>query len=162
MSLYLISHRGIGEFLLFAMKDWMIDERWIRRDVKGSGRGIIEVISWNLPGRTGENHGKPQSGYLVAGQKTRTENFSDRNLYRWANPLGDMTPPNSDPDSRHKVAVTTLNYEMLYKIKISVQRQCKFYLSTQTTVGYWVPNKNKIRPTTKTDFRKISILRLGP
>jgi hypothetical protein len=29
--------------------------------VQGSGRGQIEVLSWNLPGRTKENYDNPQS-----------------------------------------------------------------------------------------------------
>jgi hypothetical protein len=37
----------------------MTDER-IGKDLEGNGHGIIEVISWNLPGGTEEN-GKPQS-----------------------------------------------------------------------------------------------------
>jgi hypothetical protein len=28
------------------------------KDVEGSGHGIMEVLSWNLPGRAEENHKK--------------------------------------------------------------------------------------------------------
>jgi hypothetical protein len=32
----------------------------IGKDLKGNGRGLIEVLSQNLPGRTKEDNDKPQ------------------------------------------------------------------------------------------------------
>jgi hypothetical protein len=39
----------------------MVDERCVGKDLEGNGRGIIDVISRNLPGETEKNHKKPQS-----------------------------------------------------------------------------------------------------
>jgi hypothetical protein len=39
-----------------------IYERWIGKDLDGSGHGIIEALSRHLPGETGENHESPQYG----------------------------------------------------------------------------------------------------
>jgi hypothetical protein len=37
----------------------MIDEWYIEKELEGSGCGSIEVLSWNFPGATEENHGPP-------------------------------------------------------------------------------------------------------
>jgi hypothetical protein len=35
-----------------------LDQRRNGKDVEGSGRGLIEVVSWNLPGGNPEMHEK--------------------------------------------------------------------------------------------------------
>jgi hypothetical protein len=41
------------------------DDRWMTIWKQGVGRGLIEVLSRNLPMGTEENHGNPQSGYMM-------------------------------------------------------------------------------------------------
>jgi hypothetical protein len=40
----------------------MTDKLYIRKDLEGSGRSIIELLHRNLPGGSEENHGNSQSG----------------------------------------------------------------------------------------------------
>jgi hypothetical protein len=39
----------------------MDNEQWIKKNVKGSGRGLIEVLSRIFHGETEENYAKPHS-----------------------------------------------------------------------------------------------------
>jgi hypothetical protein len=34
-------------------------KRWITRDLKGSGNGVVEAQSWHLIGGTERKHGNP-------------------------------------------------------------------------------------------------------
>jgi hypothetical protein len=34
----------------------MVDVWWMGKDSEGNGRGLIEVLSWNLPEDTKKNH----------------------------------------------------------------------------------------------------------
>jgi hypothetical protein len=53
---------GGGELFYEAVSIYMIiicgvvDERWIERDFKGSGRELIKVLPWHLPGVGEEDH----------------------------------------------------------------------------------------------------------
>jgi hypothetical protein len=57
--------------LSFRVRDYVAsdgttsDESRIEKDLKGSGRGLFDVLSWQLPGRTVQNYENPQSGYQV-------------------------------------------------------------------------------------------------
>jgi hypothetical protein len=63
--------------------DMMTDE------LKGSGRGLIEIISRHLPGEESENHRKLSRGSQYTA-KIRTEHLSNQTLelYNCASPLG--------------------------------------------------------------------------
>jgi hypothetical protein len=37
----------------------MIDERWIVKDLEGSGLGLIAILSRHIPGATEESHKEP-------------------------------------------------------------------------------------------------------
>jgi hypothetical protein len=42
----------------------------VQKDLKESGRSLIEVLPQHIPRGTGENRGKPKSGQSVLGQNT--------------------------------------------------------------------------------------------
>jgi hypothetical protein len=60
-----------------ASKGGMI-EWWIIRDLEGSGRNLIEVISWNMTGRAEEK--QENNGMLGAPTENGTEHLANVNL----------------------------------------------------------------------------------
>jgi hypothetical protein len=47
------------------------------KDLEGSGRGLIKVLSWRLPGGTEENHVNLEPGYEVRKFQTQVYNAAD-------------------------------------------------------------------------------------
>jgi hypothetical protein len=47
--------------------EWM-EDKYVGQDLEQNSHGLCEVLSWDLPGGTDENHEKPQSGQLVSWQ----------------------------------------------------------------------------------------------
>jgi hypothetical protein len=52
-----LDSRSISEYIL--LNDMMNDEWHTVTDLEGSDHGVIEVLSWNLDGRTEKPHQKP-------------------------------------------------------------------------------------------------------
>jgi hypothetical protein len=59
------------------------DERWVRRDLKGSDSVLIKVISWHLPSRSEKNRGRAQP--VPAEIQTEHLPTTSQELYRCAN-----------------------------------------------------------------------------
>jgi hypothetical protein len=71
------------------MNGKVIDEWWIWNDFKGSCRGVIEVLPWNLAGWTEENHENSVNITDVLAE-IRSERLPITSLEscRYANPFG--------------------------------------------------------------------------
>jgi hypothetical protein len=59
----------------------MIDERWILTNLLGAGCGVIDIVSWYLPGVAGKSHVNPNT---IAGVPTeiRTDHLWNAGVER--------------------------------------------------------------------------------
>jgi hypothetical protein len=66
---------------LYNIEWW--NNRWIGKDLQGSGRGQFEVLCRHLPGWTEDTHGKPPAKIAGVPAKIRTKRFPNISLQRY-------------------------------------------------------------------------------